>query len=154
METLPGIGVVDLPVLAVEAKPRRSAGARFFISVLAATLASSVVFVGISAWQSHLPNSAAVALAPVAPVFAVPLTRSPEAQSVPSLSPVVLAPEIPTMTSNAEPASAKASGSGKSQPHAASIAVRVSAEAAASRSVTTNNFRTRKAARPPTDNPY
>lgn len=154
METLPGIGVVDLPVLAVAPEPRRSAGARFLISVLAATLASSAVFVGISAWQSYLPNSDAGELAPVALVAAAPLTRLAEAQSLPSPSPVALAPEVPATASNTETPSTKTAGNGKPQQHAASTALRASAEASAPRPMTTKNLRPRKAALAPTDNPY
>jgi|GEM_PF-1592549 len=162
METLPGIGTVDLPAPSVVTKPRRSAGARLFFSVLAATLASSAAFIGISAWQSHGLHSVALSLAPVA--LAAPATQPrsagvPSPSSPPSPSPVTLAPQpgasvSAAIVSNAEPAPAKPTRYGTTQPRSASTPTRPSAEAPAARPVTTHSFRTRKVALAPTDNPY
>jgi len=154
METLPGIGTVDQPAATVVPKPRRSAGSRLFISVLAATFTSSVAFIGISAWQSQQPHSFAVALAPIAPIAPAPPPRSAEAPSLSSPAPVALAARAPTLASNTELAPAKPASRGNAQPRSISSATRPSAEAPAPRPVTSNRFRAHKIVLAATDNPY
>ncbi|HEX2669481.1 MAG TPA: hypothetical protein VHM25_01350 [Polyangiaceae bacterium] len=155
METLPGIGTVDEPTPNVVTKPRRSAGARLFVSMLAATFASSIAFVGASAWQSHEPNAVAIALAPaarVAPLAPAPLPRPVQIPSS-SPSPVAVEPRAVAVVSDAEPASAKPAHSLTPQPGSASTVTPPTAVASAARTATPHRFRSRKVALTPTDNP-
>ena len=151
METLPGIGTVDLPAPSVVPKPRRSAGSRLFISMLAATLTSSVAFVGMSAWQSHEPHSFAIAPAPVA---RVPQPHLAEAPSWSSPAPVALALQAPAIAGDAEPAPAKLTRQDQPQPRAVTTAARLGSEGPAPRTMPTRSYRVRKVALAPTDNPY
>jgi hypothetical protein len=151
METLPGLGTVDQPAPTLVPKPRRSAGSRLFVSMVAATLASAVAFVGIRAWENRQPSSIAIALASVAPAA---LPRSAETPSWSSPAPVALAARAPALASNIELAPAKPAPLGTPEPRPISNATHPSAAAPAHRPLTSNSFRARKVVLVATDNPY
>lgn len=156
IETLPGIGSVDLPPLEVALpNPQRSAGSRLLVSVFAATLASSLAFIGVSTWQtqqahsSQQPNSISVALA--APAS---LPRSVPAQSLSLPPPAAPAPPAPATASIAEPSPTKPANPGERQPRSGSSAIRPSSKVAAPRLLATSGPRAHKVALASTDNPY